>query len=71
MTSYRFFLIFVLVGWPALIAGLLYVMSHLETFVSRAAVETPEAAGLEPVSGHPEEREVKIVFGDKVIGEPE
>jgi hypothetical protein len=30
---------------------------------------TPEEAGLEPVAG--EEREVRIVFGDQVVGEPE
>lgn len=71
MTSYRFFLIFVLAGWPLLIGALLYLMSHLETFVSRVSAETPQAAGLEPVAGSAPDREVKIVFGDKVIGEPE
>lgn len=43
-------------------------MSRLEDYVKRSGAETPEEAGLEPVEGRPEEKEVTIVFGDKVVG---
>lgn len=57
--------------WPAIILGLLFLMSRMEAYVARVDAETPEEAGLEPVRGAPPEREVKIVFGDQVVGEPD
>jgi len=69
MTAYQLFLLAVLVLWPLGIFGLLMLMSLLETFVSRSVGETPEQAGLEPVSGETSDPEVKIVFGDTVVGE--
>ena len=52
------------------IIGILFLMGKLESYVGRMDAQTPEEAGLEPVSGNTEEREVKIVFGDRVVGEP-
>lgn len=69
MTPYQVFLLAVLILWPVAIGGLLFIMSKLEDYVRRVDAATPEEAGLEPVAGRPEEREVQIVFGDKVIGE--
>jgi len=69
MTGYQVFLLTVLLTWPFIIMGLLFMMSRLEAYVARSAAETPEAAGLEPVAGKPEDKEVKIVFGDKVVGD--
>jgi hypothetical protein len=66
MTPYQIFLLLVLILWPFAILGLLYLMSRLESYVTRSGAETPAEAGLEPIEG--EEREVTIVFGDKVIG---
>jgi hypothetical protein len=68
MTPYQLFLLAVLILWPFFILGLLFLMSRLEDHVDRSAAETPEEAGLEPVAGTSEEKEVTIVFGDKVIG---
>ncbi len=68
MTPYQIFLLLVLILWPFAILGLLYLMSRLEGYVKRTGAETPEEAGLEPVAGQPEDKEVKIVFGDKVVG---
>jgi hypothetical protein len=69
MTPYQLFLGAVLFLWPLAIFSLLYLMSRLERYVSRSAAETPEEAGLEPVAGETPEREVKIVFGDRVVGQ--
>lgn len=66
--SYRILLLVILVTWPLVIAGLLMTMSKIESWVDRSDAATPEEAGLEPVSGESQEREVKIVFGDKVVG---
>jgi hypothetical protein len=71
MSPYQLFLLAVLVLWPFFILGLLFLMSRLEEHVDRSAAETPEEAGLEPVAGTSEEKEVTIVFGDKVIGSGE
>lgn len=71
MTPYQLFLLVVLVAWPLAIFGLLMLMSRLERFVSRTEGETPEAAGIEPVSGSTQDPEVRIVFGDTVVGERE
>jgi hypothetical protein len=71
MSPYQLFLLAVLVLWPFFILGLLFLMSRLEEHVDRSAAETPEEAGLEPVAGSSEEKEVTIVFGDKVIGSGE
>jgi hypothetical protein len=46
------------------------MMSRLEARLRRSEAETPEEAGLEPVAGSPPEKEVTIVFGDKVVGRP-
>ena len=69
MTGYQVFLLIVFVLWPVAIGALLLVMDRLESYVARQEASTPEEAGLEPVSGQPPEREVRIVFGDQVIGE--
>ncbi|HWC14743.1 MAG TPA: hypothetical protein VG929_09120 [Actinomycetota bacterium] len=66
---YQIFLLIVLVSWPVVITGILLLMSRLEDYVTKMDAQTPEEAGLEPVEGQPPEREVKIVFGDQVVGE--
>lgn len=71
MTGYQILLLFVLALWPVGIFGLLFLMSRLENYVNRVEANTPEEAGLEPVEGDEPEREVRIRFGDKVVGEPE
>ena len=70
-TPYQIFLLAVLIVWPLVITGTLFLMGRLENYVERLEVETPEEAGLEPVKGASEDREVRIVFGDRVIGEPD
>ena len=70
MTAYQVLLLCILVLWPVVIFGLLFLMSRLENYVNRVDAETPEEAGLEPVGGQTREREVQIRFGDQVIGEP-
>ena len=69
LEAYQVFLGAVLVLWPATIVGLLWLMSKLESYVKRLDAETPEEAGLEPVEGRAPDKEVKIVFGGKVVGE--
>ena len=59
-----------LILWPMVIVGILFLMGKLENYLGKMDAQTPEEAGLEPVSGDTEEREVKIVFGDRVVGEP-
>ena len=71
MTPYQVALFLVLVLWPVVIIGLLFLMSKLERYVERVDAASPEEAGLEPVAGAPREREVRIVFGDQVVGEPD
>ena len=71
MTRYQVFLLAVLIVWPLVIISLLFFMSRLETYVARIDADTPEEAGLEPVTGRTPDREVKIVFGDRVVGEPD
>ena len=71
MSGYQGFLLLVLVVWPLAIVGLLFLMSKLEDYVERPSADTPEEAGLEPVEGESGDREVKIVFGEQVIGESE
>ncbi len=70
-TPYQMLLLAVLVVWPLVITGTLFLMGRLENYVERLEVETPQEAGLEPVKGSSEDREVRIVFGDRVIGEPD
>ena len=67
MTGYQVFLLLVIIVWPFAIGALLFAMSRIETWIERTDAATPEEAGLEPVAG--EEREVRIVFGDRVVGE--
>ncbi len=67
--TYRLFLLVVLVLWPVAIIGLLFLMSKLESYVNRSEAATPEEAGLEPVTGSTGDREVRIVFGDQVVGD--
>jgi hypothetical protein len=69
MTRYQFFLMMVLILWPFVIMGMLFFMSKIEAYVARTDAEHPEEAGLEPVEGDAPEREVKIVYGDQVVGE--
>ena len=71
LTNYQLLLIVILILWPLAIMALLFLMSKLETYVNRSGAETPEEAGLEPVSGKTDDREVRIVFGDQVVGGPE
>lgn len=70
MTAYQGFLLGVLLVWPIVIIGILFLMSRLETYVKRMDAQTPEEAGLEPVEGETTDREVRIVFGDQVVGDP-
>ena len=70
MTPYQILLLILLVAWPLTIAGLLYVMQRLERYVAKLDAQTPEEAGLEPVEGEAEEREVKIVV-DPVATKPQ
>ena len=67
--TYRVFLAVVLVTWPVVIVGLLFFMSKLEDYVGRLGADTPEEAGVEPVAGSTRDREVTVVFGDRVVGE--
>ena len=69
MNSYQVFLAGVLVTWPLIIFGLLFLMSRMEDYVNRSDAETPAEAGLEPVEGHSVEREVQIRFGDQIVGQ--
>ena len=69
MTTYQVFLLIVLVSWPIVIFGVLFLMSRLENYVNRVNADTPEEAGLEPVEGQSGEREVRIRFGDQIVGE--
>jgi len=69
LTAYQVFLGVVLVLWPVTIVAALYFMSKLEEYVKRMDADTPEEAGLEPIAGRSPEREVKIVFGGKVVGD--
>ncbi len=71
MTPYQIFLLVVLIVWPVAILALLFLMSRLEQYVARLDVSSPEEAGLEPVAGAPPEREVRIIYGDRVVGEQE
>jgi hypothetical protein len=71
VTGYQLFLLAVLVAWPLAIVGLLFLMSRLEEYEKRVGASNPREAGLEPVEGSPPEREVRIVFGEEVIGEPD
>lgn len=68
VTPYQIFLLCVLILWPFAIMAMLFLMSRLERFLQVSEAGTPEEAGLEPIEGISEEREVTIVFGDQVIG---
>ena len=70
VTRYQIILLVVLAVWPFAILGLLFLMSRLENYVKRIDAQTPEEAGLEPVSGTTGEREVQIFVGDQPVGEP-
>jgi hypothetical protein len=70
MNRYQILLLVILLAWPLVIFGLLYLMSKLEDWVRRVDAESPEEAGLEPVAGSPPEKEVQIVFGDEIVGSP-
>ena len=69
MTAYQGLLLAVLIIWPLAIVGILFLMSKLENYVKRMDAQTPEEAGLEPVEGETTDREVRIVFGDRIVGE--
>lgn len=71
MTRYQIILLVVLAIWPFAILGLLFLMSRLETYVKKIDAQTPEEAGLEPVSGSSDEREVQIFVGDQPVGRTE
>jgi hypothetical protein len=68
VTPYQIFLLIVLITWPFAIVGLLFLMSRLENYVARLHAGNPREAGLEPIEGSPEGREVTIVFGEHVVG---
>lgn len=69
MTAYQLFLLVVLALWPVVIFAMLFLMHRLENYVNRLNAGTPQEAGLEPVQGQSEEREVRIRFGDQIVGE--
>ena len=46
VTGYQIFLFGVLVAWPLVIAGLLFAMSKIESYIERSEASTPEEAGL-------------------------
>lgn len=71
ITAYQVFLGAVMLFWPLAIVGLLWLMSKLEHYVSRLDADSPEEAGLEPIEGRSADKEVKIVFGGKVVGDSE
>lgn len=71
MSGYQGFLLLVLILWPIAIVGLLFLMSKLEDYVERSGAGSPVEAGLEPVGGGSDEREVKIFVGDRAVGEGE
>lgn len=71
MTQYQIFLLVILLLWPLIIMGMLFAMSRLETYVNRSEAATPEEAGLAPVQGKSDEKEVRIVFGDRVVNSPD
>jgi hypothetical protein len=68
MSPYQIFLLCVLVLWPFAIMAMLFLMSRLERIVQVSEAGSPEEAGLEPIEGVSEEKEITIVFGDQVIG---
>ena len=70
MNRYQILLLAILLAWPLVISGILYLMSKLEDWVRRVDAESPEEAGLEPVAGSPPEKEVQIIFGDEIVGSP-
>lgn len=70
MTRYQIFLTAVIVLWPLVITGMLFLMSRIERYVAISEAESPQEAGLEPVRGDTGEKEVRIVFGDKVVTSP-
>ncbi|HVL64787.1 MAG TPA: hypothetical protein VM573_06415 [Actinomycetota bacterium] len=70
MTPYQIFLLIVLITWPFVIFGIMFLMHRIEEYVRRSDAGTPEEAGLEPVAGSSQEKEVTIVFGDQVVGKP-
>jgi hypothetical protein len=67
MNGYQLFLLLVIIIWPLAMGALLFSMSRIENWIERVDAATPKEAGLEPVAGG--EREVRIVFGDRVVGE--
>ena len=67
MTRYQLMLLIVLATWPFVIMGLLFLMSRLEDYVARPDADSPEEAGIEPVTGSSPDREVKVVYGDQVV----
>lgn len=69
--GYQIFLLVTLIVWPFVIGGLLFAMSKIEARLERTEASNPEEAGLEPVEGAEKEREVKIVYGDQVVGGPD
>lgn len=69
MTAYQVFLLVVLALWPVVIFAMLFLMNRLENYVNRLNADTPEEAGLEPVEGTSGDREVRIRFGDQIVGE--
>jgi hypothetical protein len=70
VTRYQIFLTAVIVLWPLVITGMLFLMSRIELYVARSEAENPVEAGLEPVRGDTGEKEVRIVFGDQVVTSP-
>lgn len=71
MTGYRIFLLVILLLWPLIIMGVLFLMSRLETYVNQSGASSPEEAGLDPIQGTTEDKEVRIRFGDQVVGAPD
>ena len=70
MNRYQILLLVILLAWPLVIFGILYLMSKLEDWVRRVDAESPEEAGLEPVAGSSPDKEVQIIFGEEIVGSP-
>jgi hypothetical protein len=70
MNRYQILLLVILLAWPLVIFGILYMMGKLEDWVGRVDAESPEEAGLEPVAGSSPEKEVQIIFGDEIVTPP-
>jgi hypothetical protein len=66
-SQYQLFLGLVLIMWPLVITGLLFLMSRIEHYVAREDADSPREAGLESVPEAAPDREVRIFIGDRPV----